>query len=63
MDGLVEFQLQMLPVDIRRKIEQVVGEQEQRDEDESLEEAALGCGLGPVAKFRRESRTRGSRPG
>ena len=54
MDGLIELPLQMLAVDVGRKVEQVVGEQQQRDEDQSLDEAALGCGLGPIAKLRRE---------
>ena len=54
LDGLIEFSLQMLPEDIGWKVQQVVGNEEQGDEDQGLDETPRGCGLGPVAKLGRE---------
>ena len=50
------FELEVLPVDVRRKVEQVVGDEKQGDENESLDETARGRCFGPVTKFRRESK-------
>lgn len=51
MDGLVELQLQVLAEDMRGQIEEVVEEQERRNEDQGLDETSRGGSFGAIAQF------------
>ena len=41
----------MLAINCERDVEEIVGQQEERDEDDGLNEAATGGGFRPVAKL------------
>ncbi len=51
MNGLVELQFQMLSVNIRWKIENVVEYQKKWDKDQRLHEAPFRDGFCPIAKL------------